>query len=276
MSAEYIFRKIVEWLSIILYPSIVIFWAIRKRKQKIIKMVESRNETIFVRTTALIAYILIILSLSLKFGYINWRDVFPSEEHFLIVVYIGIFITFAADFLMMWSLYNLGENWTMKVAVLENHELVTSGPYHYCRHPMYSAAYVYAIGIFFLSGYWVIGIGLLCMAIGASSRVRHEERQLVLQFGPKYVDYMKQIKNPFVPFLPFFCDCGINIDKEKTNLLNEYNLEFTIKENNNNVNNNVTDNTTNDINNNVANSNSNNGNKEVALNVNLNVTAQEM
>jgi len=261
MSSEYIFRKTLQWITIGLFPATVIFWAIKKRKQKIVKNVENRLQTIIVRSTALISYTLIILSLALDFGRIDWRKAFPSQQHYLTVVYTGIVVALLGDLLIMWSLYHLKFNCTMQTSVLQNHELVISGPYHFCRHPMYTSAYTYAIGIFLLSGYWVIGLGLLFQFTGATVRLRDEERQLIRQFGAKYIDYMNKV-NPFLPFLPSSLDCGIDLGKEKRNLLNAY-LELQNSDNNTNSTNNNNDNNT---------STNNNGNNQPVVNINSNVT----
>jgi len=224
--AEYYFRKIVEWLSILLFPLVLLYWGIRKQKQRVVKTAQKTYHTFLIRLSLVLLFVMVVLSLTLDFGYINWRRHFKTQHEYLIMIYIGISVTFLGDFLMTWTMYYIRENWTMTTSELANHQLVMKGPYRLCRHSMYTSAYVYCIGIFLLSGYWLIELCLLFMVTVSAFRIRDEERQLVRQFGPTYVDYMKKV-SAFVP-LPFF-DCGVDVEKEKVNLLSEYNLEMSTK-----------------------------------------------
>jgi protein-S-isoprenylcysteine O-methyltransferase Ste14 len=47
---------------------------------------------------------------------------------------------------------HLGRNWSESVAAKEGNELVTSGPYRYVRHPMYTRGFIACIG-------WAIAAG---------------------------------------------------------------------------------------------------------------------
>jgi protein-S-isoprenylcysteine O-methyltransferase Ste14 len=79
-------------------------------------------------------------------------------------------------------------------------ELVTSGIYHYIRHPLYSSLLLLTWGIFFKSLTWP---GLL-LAVAASLflivTAKADEAECIRFFGEPYQDYMKHSKR-FVPFL---------------------------------------------------------------------------
>lgn len=78
--------------------------------------------------------------------------------------------------------------------------LVTTGIYHYIRHPLYSSLFMLAWGIFFKAPSW-IGAGLAVVAtIFLIATARADEAECTRFFGPQYQDYMKTTRM-FVPYL---------------------------------------------------------------------------
>jgi protein-S-isoprenylcysteine O-methyltransferase Ste14 len=73
-----------------------------------------------------------------------------------------------------------------------NATLVTSGPYRWMRHPMYTAALVLVIATTFLTASAIVGIGGVVMFALLAARSRIEERRLVEKFGDAYRDYQKR------------------------------------------------------------------------------------
>src|SRR5512139_2514993 len=78
--------------------------------------------------------------------------------------------------------------------------LVTSGIYHYIRHPLYSSLLFLTWGIFFKAPTWP---GLF-LAVAATlflfATARADEAECLRFFGAPYQEYMKRSKR-FVPFL---------------------------------------------------------------------------
>jgi protein-S-isoprenylcysteine O-methyltransferase Ste14 len=74
---------------------------------------------------------------------------------------------------------------------IEGHTLITDGPYHWVRHPMYTAFATVFTGLFLLSANWFVGASAT-IAFGAVMMVRtpREEHLLIEVFGPKYRAYM--------------------------------------------------------------------------------------
>ena len=77
--------------------------------------------------------------------------------------------------------------------------LVTTGIYHYIRHPLYSSLLLLTWGIFFKTP---SGLGLV-LALGATIflvlTARADEAECIRFFGTDYQDYMKRTRM-FVPF----------------------------------------------------------------------------
>ena len=80
------------------------------------------------------------------------------------------------------------------------HTVISTGPYHYVRHPMYSAFLPFMVGTPLLlgSGYGVL-MGLSFMVILAGRAVM-EERTLRDELHG-YADYMAQVKYRFIPYV---------------------------------------------------------------------------
>lgn len=79
-------------------------------------------------------------------------------------------------------------------------KLVTSGIYHYIRHPMYSSLLFLVFGIFFkVPGLWGFVI-LMLVIISLVLTANVEEAEDVQYFGNTYLAYMKRTRK-FIPYL---------------------------------------------------------------------------
>lgn len=59
--------------------------------------------------------------------------------------------------LLAWTQQALGSNFSPTLHVRQEHTLVTSGPYRYVRHPMYTALFLSMSAILLLTRNWLIG-----------------------------------------------------------------------------------------------------------------------
>jgi protein-S-isoprenylcysteine O-methyltransferase Ste14 len=78
--------------------------------------------------------------------------------------------------------------------------LVTRGAYRYIRHPIYSAGFIGAWGVFFKVPSWPGGLLALAASLFLIATARAEEFENIRYFGPAYSEYMKRTKM-FIPFL---------------------------------------------------------------------------
>ena len=93
--------------------------------------------------------------------------------------------------LFAWTHQALGKNWAMALVTKEEHSLVSSGPYRWVRHPMYTVIFLQQLASLLLSANWVIGIAGLGISILCVSRVGKEEALMVQEFGDQYLAYME-------------------------------------------------------------------------------------
>jgi protein-S-isoprenylcysteine O-methyltransferase Ste14 len=78
--------------------------------------------------------------------------------------------------------------------------VISTGPYHYVRHPMYAAIVIFMAGTALLLGSWYgIVLGLILGVILARRAVL-EERTLRAEL-PGYGAYMAQVKYRLIPYV---------------------------------------------------------------------------
>lgn len=86
----------------------------------------------------------------------------------------------------------LGKNWSPILEIREGHNLITSGPYKWIRHPMYTQVWLWAIAQFLIIANWIAGLsGIFTWTILYFLRIPQEEKMMEQQFGQKYVMYKK-------------------------------------------------------------------------------------
>ena len=78
--------------------------------------------------------------------------------------------------------------------------LVTTGIYHYIRHPLYSSLFVLAWGIFFKLPSWWGGALVFVASAFLILTAKADEAECTKFFGPQYQDYIQKTKM-FIPFL---------------------------------------------------------------------------
>jgi len=106
---------------------------------------------------------------------------------------------------MLWLLWqshvDLGLNWTPTMQVMDDHTLITSGVYHYIRHPMYAAHLVWGIAQPLLLQNWIAGFSMIITSIpGLLYRIPREEQMMLEHFGEKYRSYLEKTYRIF-PYL---------------------------------------------------------------------------
>lgn len=94
--------------------------------------------------------------------------------------------------LMRWMFVHLAGNVTPTSMPRANARLVTTGPYRWVRHPMYSAALILIVAATLLTDNVVVAVGGAAMFALLAARSRLEERRLVEKFGDAYRDYQRR------------------------------------------------------------------------------------
>ncbi len=105
----------------------------------------------------------------------------------------GAVIVLFGAILATWSLKSLGRNFAFAVVPKQQHTLVTTGPYRWVRHPLYSTFLVEAMGIsLFMSNWFVATMAGFLWAL-AVFRTWQEEEKLIERYGDEYRQYMNRV-----------------------------------------------------------------------------------
>jgi protein-S-isoprenylcysteine O-methyltransferase Ste14 len=100
--------------------------------------------------------------------------------------------TIAGLGLTTWMFRSLGNNITDTVDTRRDHALVTSGPYRWIRHPLYTFAAFTYFNLSLLMASWITGL-MIIVAFGLlAMRTPKEEAKLVERFGDAYLEYMRK------------------------------------------------------------------------------------
>jgi protein-S-isoprenylcysteine O-methyltransferase Ste14 len=78
--------------------------------------------------------------------------------------------------------------------------VVSTGPYHYVRHPMYATAMIFLVGTAILLGSWIGVVMGLILIVGVAFRAVQEERTLRAELAG-YDKYMTQVKYRLIPYV---------------------------------------------------------------------------
>jgi protein-S-isoprenylcysteine O-methyltransferase Ste14 len=97
-----------------------------------------------------------------------------------------------------WAQVTLGRQWSAQLQLTERHQLVTTGPYAYIRHPIYAALIAVSIGFALVTANWLfISFGVLSIAMSIG-RIPREEKML-REGVPGYTDYAAQVRYRVLP-----------------------------------------------------------------------------
>mgnify|MGYP003329869420 CR=1 FL=1 len=89
-----------------------------------------------------------------------------------------------------WMFSNLATNITPTVTIRIEHQLVTSGPYRYIRHPLYTFGTMLFTGFILIAGNWLLMLTAIVALSALFLRTPQEEAMLLERFGDEYRDYM--------------------------------------------------------------------------------------
>ena len=103
-------------------------------------------------------------------------------------VVLGIFCAFG----IYWLFSSIGSGITPTSATRKEHKLVTSGPYRWVRHPLYTVGSSMFIAFGMMADNWFIALLGILAFIAMAIRTPKEEANLIEKFGDEYRQYMKR------------------------------------------------------------------------------------
>lgn len=98
------------------------------------------------------------------------------------------------------GLYLLSSAWPVLYKARKNHELATTGPYAYVRHPQYDGFILVMIG-FLIQWPTILTLIMFPILVWMYKRLaRIEEKEILKEFGEEYSRYMAEVPG-FIPRL---------------------------------------------------------------------------
>ena len=122
-----------------------------------------------------------------------------AAVHSVIVAAIGAALFAGGIALAVWARLHLGRNWGMPMTQRAEPELITSGPYRFVRHPIYTGLLTAMLGTVLVNNL----LGLIVVAVLVAYFYycgTVEERNLASTFPSAYRQYRSRTKM-LIPFL---------------------------------------------------------------------------
>jgi protein-S-isoprenylcysteine O-methyltransferase Ste14 len=132
------------------------------------------------------------------------REPYPLNAYFIpqnaTVAFLSAAICVCGLVFTLWARLTLGKNWSGRVTLKADHELIQSGPYALVRHPIYTGLFAMALGSAMLMGRVGALVGYIFFVVGFVLKAGREEALMMQQFPEKYADYRRRTKR-VVPFI---------------------------------------------------------------------------
>jgi protein-S-isoprenylcysteine O-methyltransferase Ste14 len=104
----------------------------------------------------------------------------------------GLGLDILCDFGIYWLFSSIGNSITPTSATRTEHKLITSGPYRWVRHPLYTIGSTFIVAFGLMADNWFIAaLGILAFILMAV-RTPKEEANLIEKFGDEYRQYMQR------------------------------------------------------------------------------------
>jgi protein-S-isoprenylcysteine O-methyltransferase Ste14 len=176
------------WIVLLLY------WTISAFSQKKSKEKSPLKSRVGYSLLLLISYLLLLFS----------YKIFPLSY---ILINGSYFVNFLSIFLCLFGLIIslfarrvLGNNWSRDVMIKENHQLITSGPYKYIRHPIYLGLLLLFLGTALAIGNLGGLLGFILLFFNFRRKYMAEEALMIKCFKKKYLEYIRKTK-AMIPYV---------------------------------------------------------------------------
>ena len=104
---------------------------------------------------------------------------------------IGVAFTWIGIALALWARWHLGQYWSARITLKEDHKLIRTGPYAHFRHPIYSGLILAAVGGALAIDKWRCVVGAVFIILGYWMKARQEEVMLTAQFGEAFQEHRR-------------------------------------------------------------------------------------
>ncbi|MGD0914223.1 MAG: isoprenylcysteine carboxylmethyltransferase family protein, partial [Terracidiphilus sp.] len=131
-----------------------------------------------------------------------WVQIRPSQFHKSAPSLIPSMVVAPVSVVIVWwATRHLGKQWRYVAALTEGHQLITTGPYRFIRHPIYTSMFGMLLATVFAWSWWPLGVAAaVFFVIGTEIRIRAEDALLASHFGGEFAAW--RAKTPaYIPFV---------------------------------------------------------------------------
>jgi protein-S-isoprenylcysteine O-methyltransferase Ste14 len=165
----------------------LIYWIISASRLKQVKTEEAQAGRLFHIAVMVLAFYLMFRT---SFGIEILEHRFIADS--LPLRYLGIALTWLGIAFAIWARYCIGANWSGRVTLKVDHQLIQSGPYAFVRHPIYTGLLVANAGAALFIGEWRCLAALAIFLAEISRKALKEEKLMLSEFGDRYGEYRRQ------------------------------------------------------------------------------------
>lgn len=160
------------------------YWTITAMRVKRTKATERSVDRFATIAVMCVAFVLL---------FYDWPRIALLQQRFVPaetwIAWAGILLTSLGAAVAIWARRTLGENWSARVTLKEEHQLIRSGPYRFIRHPIYTGMFLATAGTALVVGEWRGVLAVALMLIAHSGKALREEAMLTKEFGDEYATY---------------------------------------------------------------------------------------
>jgi protein-S-isoprenylcysteine O-methyltransferase Ste14 len=167
--------------------ALAVYWAVSGLRLKRIKVSESAGGRLW-HIGMMVLVFMLLYSDRLGIGPLGLRFVPESP----LLGDLGIVLTFVGAGVAILARYSLGQYWSGRVTLKEDHQLIRVGAYAYVRHPIYSGLLVAMAGTALVIGEWRALVSVLLAIVELSRKAAKEEALPATEFGDQYREYRRQ------------------------------------------------------------------------------------
>jgi protein-S-isoprenylcysteine O-methyltransferase Ste14 len=185
-------------LTVLFWSIFIVYWAVSAVNVKRNISQKSSWRTFFLVRIIFIIAVIWLLNQKIFVNFWTGAADFPIFSNTIAQI-IGVILCGAGIALAIWARLHLGRNWSGTPQMKEGHELVTSGPYRFVRHPIYTGMIVALFGSAIVSGpgWFVV---FFIASIVFVMRIKTEEGYMMKLFPNRYPEYRKKTK-ALIPFV---------------------------------------------------------------------------
>jgi len=176
------------WHYLVEGPWIVFcaYWAVgalRTRRTVSQESLASRARFILLE---IVGYVLLFSDIA-AFGALGHR-VFHRTY---VIAFTGVALTWIGIAIALWARWHLGQYWSARITLKEDHKLIRTGPYAHLRHPIYSGIILAAGGGALAIDKWRCFAGVALIVLGYWTKARKEETMLAARFGEAFEEHCR-------------------------------------------------------------------------------------